>query len=157
MCAAAAQPIYGRAIFDPRDAWQHWPGIDLYVQRDNDTCSISVWKAYLRLMTSCQREQTLKRQKCSAALSHAKQSLSLSSARLHMPGIGSRKKIMMGICMPAGGRHALTYDLLKERFSHVAPSKLQTILREALQRKQAEFGQGVTSLLHRGAAACTIL
>ena len=108
-------------------------------------------------MTSCQQGQTLKRQKCSAALSRRRQILELSSARLHLPDISFCQAFMMGTCLHAGGRHALTYDQLKERFSHVAPSKLQTILREALQRKQAEFGQGVTSLLYRGTAACTIL
>ena len=53
-------------------------------------------------------------------------------------------------CISAGQRHALTYDQLKARFPHVAPTELQAILREALIRKQAESNPGLTSLLIRG-------
>lgn len=52
--------------------------------------------------------------------------------------------------MPAGERHALTYEQLKGRFSHIAPGKLQEILRDALRKKQAESALGLTSLLQRG-------
>ena len=59
-------------------------------------------------------------------------------------------------CPSAGQRHALTYDQLKERFSHVAPTKLQAILREALLRKQAESNPGLTSLLDIGTTCISL-